>query len=385
MKNRKGFTLVELLAVIVILALIMGIAVVSIGSIIQSSREKTYRETAANIINGIRQNLYINNKVLVGDYEFTSTVLERGNTSSPLGGEIHFLSDISGCPVENRIGNNICKVDYQVCQASSTSFVRVMRNNNNYEFSICLTSGADEKYIDTATEEELMGESRDDVIKDSSDAPTYFSPDVPTISGGKTKVSNYQTNTLTCTASTSYGAGTSIYYEFGYATSTVNYTNGTITWLGTKTTTPTLSIAKDAFLGTRYYGCRIYASDGTTQSGVVQSASTTNTSIVNARLYFDAATNGGTIDQSANLYVAYANNAVYTGRTNTTAGTIPIATKSGQTFTGWWTAASGGKKVIDASGTIQASVSKWTNASAQWIRTATGNNNSSNKLYAQFS
>ena len=34
--NKKGFTLVELLAVIVILALIMSIAIVSIGGILKS-------------------------------------------------------------------------------------------------------------------------------------------------------------------------------------------------------------------------------------------------------------------------------------------------------------------------------------------------------------
>ena len=65
--------------------------------------------------------------------------------------------------------------------------------------------------------------------------------------------------------------------------------------------------------------------------------------------------------------------------------TIPTATKSGKSFTGWWTAASGGTKVIDASGAVQASVSGWTNASKQWLRTGTSNNDTTNVLYAQFS
>ena len=43
-------------------------------------------------------------------------------------------------------------------------------------------------------------------------------------------------------------------------------------------------------------------------------------------------------------------------------GTIPTTTKAGYTFKGWYTAASGGTQVIDASGVVQASVSGWTNA-----------------------
>ena len=53
MKNKKGFTLVELLAVIVILALIMGIAVVGIGSVLSTSRTKIMYENALSIVEGV--------------------------------------------------------------------------------------------------------------------------------------------------------------------------------------------------------------------------------------------------------------------------------------------------------------------------------------------
>ena len=90
MKNKKGFTLVELLAVIVILALIMGIAVVSIGGVLQTSREKTFRETAASLINGVRQQLYIENKIAAGSYGFEENILEKGGKESPFSGTFQY-------------------------------------------------------------------------------------------------------------------------------------------------------------------------------------------------------------------------------------------------------------------------------------------------------
>lgn len=53
-KNEKGLTLIELLAVIVILGIIAAIAIPSIGNVIQKSREDAIKADAIQIINGAK-------------------------------------------------------------------------------------------------------------------------------------------------------------------------------------------------------------------------------------------------------------------------------------------------------------------------------------------
>lgn len=53
-KNEKGLTLIELLAVIVILGIIAAIAIPSIGSIIQKSKEDAVKADAITVINAAK-------------------------------------------------------------------------------------------------------------------------------------------------------------------------------------------------------------------------------------------------------------------------------------------------------------------------------------------
>lgn len=55
--NNKGFTLIELIATIVILALVMGISTYSISAIINNSKEKNY-ELLINNIKDAAENYY---------------------------------------------------------------------------------------------------------------------------------------------------------------------------------------------------------------------------------------------------------------------------------------------------------------------------------------
>ncbi|SER67341.1 prepilin-type N-terminal cleavage/methylation domain-containing protein [Salisediminibacterium halotolerans] len=54
MKNQKGLTLVELLAVIVILGIIAAIAVPAIGNIIDNAREDAHESNAESLYNAAR-------------------------------------------------------------------------------------------------------------------------------------------------------------------------------------------------------------------------------------------------------------------------------------------------------------------------------------------
>ncbi len=157
--NKKGFTLVELLAVIVILALIMGIAVVSIGGVLDSARKSTMKETAVSIINGVRQQLTIANELKAGDYLFTTALLEKGGTDSPLGGTFKIATALDtgtskNCAGGKLIGSTVCRLtatDTACSATTANSFVRVYQSGTTYTYAICLSAGSGNKYIDVGT------------------------------------------------------------------------------------------------------------------------------------------------------------------------------------------------------------------------------------------
>ena len=79
------------------------------------------------------------------------------------------------------------------------------------------------------------------------------------------------------------------------------------------------------------------------------------------------------------LYTRKNATAVYTGVRNSTAGTIPTASKTGYKFDGWYTASTGGSKVLNANGSFTgAAVTNYTTTNA-WNITA------DQTLYAQCS
>jgi len=66
-KNEKGLTLIELLAVIVILGIIAAIAIPSIGSIIQKSKEDAVKADAITVINAAKNYVAANGIPASGD------------------------------------------------------------------------------------------------------------------------------------------------------------------------------------------------------------------------------------------------------------------------------------------------------------------------------
>ena len=150
MKNKKGFTLVELLAVIVILALIMSIAVISIGGVLDSAKTDTFKETGASIIDWVKKQLLIKNKLEAGDYTFTSAILDKGGKESPFGGNINYDT---GCTGTTATG--ICKSSTTLsCSANATSFVRIDADKTA---RICLATDTGTRYINLITEAALLG------------------------------------------------------------------------------------------------------------------------------------------------------------------------------------------------------------------------------------
>ena len=170
MKNKKGFTLVELLAVIVILALIMSIAVVSIGGVINSTRQSTFKETAASIIDGVQKHLIVTNELKEGYYTFTSAIVEKGGDKTPFGDNIQYkgsgtaqgtgYEQIGQSPVYRITTDSTHTV---TCGAAKESYVQVIYHSDTYkyEYKICLTAGTGNYYINNAEYTQLLGNSTD--------------------------------------------------------------------------------------------------------------------------------------------------------------------------------------------------------------------------------
>ena len=78
MKDQRGLTLVELLAVVVILGIISAIAVPSIGNIIEKSKEDAHKSTALQMINAARLAVTNNDSIIV----FNDSTVDGTTTST---------------------------------------------------------------------------------------------------------------------------------------------------------------------------------------------------------------------------------------------------------------------------------------------------------------
>ena len=76
MRNKKGFTLVELLAVIVVLAIVLIIAVPQIMSVIEDSRRATFESTVKLIKTSAEKRLLENETLGITDEITCKDVVE---------------------------------------------------------------------------------------------------------------------------------------------------------------------------------------------------------------------------------------------------------------------------------------------------------------------
>lgn len=123
--NKKGFTLVELLAVIVILAIILAIAVPSITGILNSAKKSSFEADVKLIIKGI---------------EYKMLEANASNTTGPVIGQIDADDLVSyGADSSNYV---ISATDGEGCRITALDPVSVViESTSNSEFGAYTATG----------------------------------------------------------------------------------------------------------------------------------------------------------------------------------------------------------------------------------------------------
>ncbi|RDI44157.1 type II secretion system protein [Falsibacillus pallidus] len=139
LKNQKGFTLVELLAVIVILGIIAAIAVPSIGGIIDKSKADAHRANALQIISAA--------KIAVAANDSTIIVPSTPSVKQLVDGG--YLDAIPGDPDNDKKAYD-----------GTNSKVLIVKKGNAITYSITLKpsakSGSSKTYYDNASEADII-------------------------------------------------------------------------------------------------------------------------------------------------------------------------------------------------------------------------------------
>ena len=122
MKNRKGFTMMELLATIVIIGIVMTIGVVAVSNIVTNSRNK-YNNTQKELVQSAAQEYYLNNKtklptVYLEEQKVTLKELESGKY-------INSVKDAYG----------------SLCSKDDSYVVVTKTGNNKYKYNAVLKCG----------------------------------------------------------------------------------------------------------------------------------------------------------------------------------------------------------------------------------------------------
>ncbi len=123
--NKKGFTLIELMSVIVIIALISGIATISYTSFINQSRERTFESYMDTL------------------HAEVSTYLMKNTNIIPSNKETFYLDNLLGSGDVSYINNPADAIDKCTsADVSKDSYIEVTRNTTSsmisLSYKVCL-------------------------------------------------------------------------------------------------------------------------------------------------------------------------------------------------------------------------------------------------------
>ena len=170
MKKKKGFTLVELLAVIVILAVILVMAVPQIMSVIESARKGSIESTAKLIAEGAERE-YTNRKILGKDTNIECSDVSSMNSNDY--GTCVITFDNRGKATVKVTGKG--KFEGYTCNGNSTN-MECTKNGNVSEYKKA-SEYIKELYDDTSTRTEnglKKDNTRDENIRYEGSNPNNY-------------------------------------------------------------------------------------------------------------------------------------------------------------------------------------------------------------------